>query len=78
MYELIVYVQRANEYAGNPKSVVQFLARGELSGWLSIRMSGVNNGKFVIDFRSSQVRQALLCIHFKVVVKNALVKQKNV
>ena len=27
-----------------------------------IRMSGVNNRKFIIDFRSSQVRQAHSCI----------------
>ena len=35
-------------------------------------MSGVNNGKFVIDFRSSQVRHVLLCIHLTV-MKNALI-----
>ena len=40
-----------------------FIAGGEqLSGWWGIRMSGVNNKKFVIDFRSSQVRQAHSCI----------------
>ena len=31
-------------------------------GW-GIRMSGVNNGKFVIDFRLSRVRQALSCVY---------------
>lgn len=35
-------------------------------------MSGVNNGKFVIDFRWSQVRHMLLCIHLTV-MKNALI-----
>ena len=63
MYELIGYVQRAIENAGNLKSLVQFLARGELTGWVSIRMSDVNSWKFVIHFRSSQVWWALLCIH---------------
>ena len=47
-----------------------------LDGW-GIGMSGVNNEKLVIDFRSPQVRQALLCIHY-MVVKNEIVKLKNV
>ena len=36
-------------------------------------MSGVNNRKFVIDFRSSQVRQAHSCVR-QIVVKNALIR----
>ena len=39
-------------------------------GW-RIRLSGVNNRKFVIDFQSSQVSQAHSCI--RLVVKNALI-----
>ena len=36
--------------------IVSFLVHGELSGWLGNRdISCVNNGKFVINFQSSQV-----------------------
>ena len=52
-------------------------AIAELLQWLGmaggIRMSRVNNRKFVIDFRSSQVRQAHLSIR-SMVVKNALIR----
>ena len=44
-------------------SVITFL----FGSWRAIgivRMLGVNNGKFVIDFRSSEVRQAFSCIHY--------------
>ena len=36
-------------------------------------MSGITNRKFVIDFRSSQVRQGHLCIRL-MVVKNVLIR----
>ena len=42
----------------------------------SAGMSGVNNGKFVIDFRSSQDRKALLFNH-EMVVKNAFIRMKS-
>ena len=54
--------------------MIPFLACGELSKWLGNQDVRCKQGKFVIDFRSSQVRHMLLCIHLTV-MKNAL---KNV
>ena len=45
--------------SNNPR----FLARGELSGWLGNQHVMCKPWKVLIDFRSSQVRHALLYIH---------------
>ena len=67
LYDIIqVIVDTTKEYCINvPCNKAIFSSWRDIGMACAFQMSGVNNRKFVINFRSSQVRQAHSCIRYQ-------------